>query len=113
MKNIRITKANFEKQAAAITATSSLFDRTVQARTQSIIDTVARKGDRAVIDGVKRLKGASIMASDIRGGAGLTLAGLGAAGTTEILRIYHIDRGYENIEERLRKLGAQIWRQEE
>ncbi len=67
-------------------------------------------GDRAMIDGVRRLKGASIMASDIRGGAGLTLAGLAAGGTTEILRVYHIDRGYDRMEERLAGLGAKIKR---
>jgi UDP-N-acetylglucosamine 1-carboxyvinyltransferase len=67
-------------------------------------------GDRATIDGVRRLKGASIMASDIRGGAGLTLAGLAAKGTTEISRVYHIDRGYERLEERLAQLGANIRR---
>jgi UDP-N-acetylglucosamine 1-carboxyvinyltransferase len=67
-------------------------------------------GDRAAVDGVESLKGASIMASDIRGGAGLTLAGLAAEGTTEILRVYHIDRGYDRIEERLKQLGARIRR---
>lgn len=67
-------------------------------------------GDRAIVDGVRRLKGASIMASDIRGGAGLTLAGLAAGGTTEILRVYHIDRGYDRMEERLTRLGARIRR---
>jgi UDP-N-acetylglucosamine 1-carboxyvinyltransferase len=67
-------------------------------------------GDRATINGVPRLKAASIMASDIRGGAGLTLAGLAAEGTTEVLRVYHIDRGYDHIEERLAQLGANIKR---
>jgi len=67
-------------------------------------------GDRATINGVPRLKGASVMASDIRGGAGLTLAGLPAEGTTEVLRVYHIDRGYDQIEERLAFLGANIRR---
>jgi len=67
-------------------------------------------GDRATVDGVRRLKGASVMASDIRGGMGLTLAGLAAEGTTEILRVYHIDRGYDRIEERLSRLGARIRR---
>jgi UDP-N-acetylglucosamine 1-carboxyvinyltransferase len=68
-------------------------------------------GDRATVDGVRRLRGASIMASDIRGGAGLTLAGLTAQGTTEVLRVYHIDRGYDRIEERLAQLGARIKRE--
>jgi UDP-N-acetylglucosamine 1-carboxyvinyltransferase len=65
-------------------------------------------GDRATINGVPKLKGASVMASDIRAGAGLVLAGLGAEGETEVLRIYHIDRGYEKFEEKLSKLGAEI-----
>jgi UDP-N-acetylglucosamine 1-carboxyvinyltransferase len=67
-------------------------------------------GDRATINGIPRLKGASVMASDIRGGAGLTLAGLAAEGTTRVLRVYHIDRGYDHIEERLAFLGAKIKR---
>ncbi|MFQ6003073.1 MAG: UDP-N-acetylglucosamine 1-carboxyvinyltransferase [Candidatus Zixiibacteriota bacterium] len=67
-------------------------------------------GDRATINGVARLKGAQIMASDIRAGAGLTLAGLAADGTTEVLRVYHIDRGYDNFEKKLAKLGAEIKR---
>ncbi len=67
-------------------------------------------GDRATINGVRRLKGASVMASDIRGGAGLTLAGLAAEGTTEVLRVYHIDRGHDHIDKRLAFLGASIRR---
>ena len=67
-------------------------------------------GDRATINGVARLKGASVMASDIRAGAALTLAGLAADDTTELLRVYHIDRGYDHLEERLAKLGAEIKR---
>jgi len=67
-------------------------------------------GDRATITGVPRLKAASIMASDIRAGAGLTLAGLAAEGTTEVLRVYHVDRGYDNFEKKLAQLGAKIKR---
>jgi UDP-N-acetylglucosamine 1-carboxyvinyltransferase len=67
-------------------------------------------GDRATINGVARLKGASVMASDIRAGAALSLAGLAADGTTEVLRIYHVDRGYDHLEEKLAKLGAEIKR---
>ena len=67
-------------------------------------------GDRATINGVSKLKGASVMASDIRGGAGLTLAGLAAGGNTEVLRVYHIDRGYDHLDERLAQLGANIRR---
>ncbi len=67
-------------------------------------------GAVAVVKGVPRLSGASIMASDLRAGAGLVLAGLAAKGKTEVLRIYHIDRGYEHFEEKLRALGADIQR---
>jgi UDP-N-acetylglucosamine 1-carboxyvinyltransferase len=74
---------------------------------------IKREGDYVVIKGVPCLYGAEVMASDLRASAALVLAGLSASGTTEVRRIYHIDRGYENIEERLRKLGARIWRQEE
>lgn len=74
---------------------------------------IRRESDYVVIKGVPCLYGTTVMASDLRASAALVLAGLSASGTTEVRRIYHIDRGYENIEERLRKLGAQIWRQEE
>lgn len=74
---------------------------------------IKRESDYVVIKGVPCLYGAEVMASDLRASAALVLAGLSASGTTEVRRIYHIDRGYENIEERLRKLGARIWRQEE
>jgi len=67
-------------------------------------------GDRATIKGINDLEGASIMASDIRAGAGLVVAALAAKGTSEILRVYHIDRGYEMIEKKLNSLGAKITR---
>ncbi|MCD6162039.1 MAG: UDP-N-acetylglucosamine 1-carboxyvinyltransferase [candidate division Zixibacteria bacterium] len=67
-------------------------------------------GQEAVITGVNRLNGASVMASDIRAGAGLVVAALAASGKSEILRVYHIDRGYEHIEAKLQKLGADIQR---
>ncbi len=69
------------------------------------------QGNAAVIRGVERLSGASVMASDLRASAALLLAGLVAKGVTTILRIYHIDRGYERIEERLNQLGAHIVRE--
>lgn len=65
----------------------------------------------ATIDGPKQLSGAMIMASDLRSGAGLILAGLAAKGKTTVLRIYHVDRGYEAIEKKLKKLGAAIERE--
>ena len=64
------------------------------------------KGNRVVVTGRDRLAGAPVMASDLRASAGLVLAGLAAEGTTEVLRVYHLDRGYERIEEKLRGLGA-------
>ncbi len=67
-------------------------------------------GHTAVIRGVAQLTGAPIMATDLRASASLVLAGLVAKGETVIDRIYHIDRGYENIEEKFRGLGAQIKR---
>jgi UDP-N-acetylglucosamine 1-carboxyvinyltransferase len=67
-------------------------------------------GDEAIITGVKGIQGAGVMASDIRAGAGLVVGALGASGTTEILRIYHIDRGYERIENKLNSIGADIQR---
>ncbi|MCD6594457.1 UDP-N-acetylglucosamine 1-carboxyvinyltransferase [bacterium] len=67
-------------------------------------------GDRATIVGVKQLEGAEIMASDIRAGAGLTIAALGANSKSVVRRVYHIDRGYQRLEERLSSLGAKIVR---
>jgi UDP-N-acetylglucosamine 1-carboxyvinyltransferase len=67
-------------------------------------------GNIAVITGAKALEGAPVMATDIRASSALIIAGLMARGRTEIRRVYHIDRGYESIEKRLRKLGANIRR---
>ncbi len=71
------------------------------------------EGTRAVVTGPTKLTGAPVMASDLRASAGLVLAGLAAEGTTEILRVYHLDRGYERMEEKLRGLGATITRHKE
>jgi UDP-N-acetylglucosamine 1-carboxyvinyltransferase len=68
------------------------------------------EGNAAIITGVNRMSGAPMMATDLRASASLVLAGLVAQGDTTIDRIYHIDRGYENIEEKLGGLGAQIRR---
>ncbi len=65
----------------------------------------------AIVRGVKKLKGTKVMSTDLRASASLILAGLIAEGRTEVLRIYHIDRGYEHIEKKLQQLGAQIWRE--
>lgn len=71
---------------------------------------IRKEGNFAIIKGVDRLNGAKVMASDLRASAALVVAGLAAEGTTEISRIYHIDRGYEEIEKRLIPLGARIER---
>jgi UDP-N-acetylglucosamine 1-carboxyvinyltransferase len=68
------------------------------------------EGNTAIIKGVERLTAAPVMATDLRASASLVLAGLVADGRTEIERIYHIDRGYEAIEEKLQQLGARIRR---
>ncbi|HPC11820.1 MAG TPA: UDP-N-acetylglucosamine 1-carboxyvinyltransferase, partial [candidate division Zixibacteria bacterium] len=74
---------------------------------------ISVSSDEAVINGVSALRGATVMASDIRAGAGIVLAALAAAGRSEILRVYHIDRGYNRIEEKLGALGADITREAE
>ena len=74
---------------------------------------VRKEGPTAIIQGVKELQGASVMASDLRASAALVLAGLVARGTTRIDRVYHIDRGYEKIEQKLAAVGAQIERVKE
>ena len=71
---------------------------------------IVLKGNTAVIEGIRSLKGAPVMATDLRASASLVLAGLVAKGSTTIDRIYHIDRGYERIEEKLKMLGADIER---
>jgi len=67
-------------------------------------------GGRALVRGVQRLSAAPVMASDLRASAALVLAALKAAGTTEINRLYHIDRGYEHIDDKLLQLGGQVER---
>lgn len=67
-------------------------------------------GNAAVVHGVPTLSGAPVMATDLRASASLVVAGLAATGTTEVHRIYHLDRGYEAIEAKLRALGAEIER---
>lgn len=71
------------------------------------------EGNTAFIRGVEKLKGAPVMSTDLRASASLILAGLAAEGRTDLSRIYHIDRGYERIEEKLRSIGADIHREDE
>ncbi|HEU6447577.1 MAG TPA: UDP-N-acetylglucosamine 1-carboxyvinyltransferase [Verrucomicrobiae bacterium] len=71
------------------------------------------EGPSAIVKGGKPLSGAPVMASDLRASAALVIAGLAAKGETQVNRIYHLDRGYEKMDEKLRKLGARIQRVEE
>lgn len=68
------------------------------------------QGNSAIVKGVGALKGAPVMATDLRASASLVLAGLAARGTTELSRVYHLDRGYEELEKKFSALGAEIRR---
>jgi UDP-N-acetylglucosamine 1-carboxyvinyltransferase len=72
---------------------------------------IERQGSAAIVRGVRRLSGASVMASDLRASAALVLAGLAAGGETIVRRVYHLDRGYQRLEEKLATLGACIVRE--
>ena len=74
---------------------------------------IRKEGPTAIIQGVKELQGANVMASDLRASAALVIAALVAQGETRIDRVYHIDRGYEKIEQKLRAVGADIQRIQE
>ncbi len=74
---------------------------------------IAIEGPSAIIKGGKPLSGAPVMASDLRASAALVIAGLAARGKTQVNRVYHLDRGYEKIDAKLRKLGARIERVQE
>ncbi len=74
---------------------------------------IQREGPHAIVEGVKNLSGAPVMASDLRASACLVLAGLMAKGITTVSRIYHLERGYENVEAKLEALGAKVWREKE
>jgi UDP-N-acetylglucosamine 1-carboxyvinyltransferase len=71
---------------------------------------IRREGACAIVEGTDNLAGAPVMASDLRASASLVLMGLVASGQTDVGRVYHIDRGYELIEEKFRRLGADIER---
>lgn len=74
---------------------------------------IIRQGPTVIVSGVRRLIGAPVMASDLRASASLVLAGMAAEGTTVVNRVYHLDRGYERMEDRLNALGAKIRRVDE
>ncbi|MDD4933419.1 MAG: UDP-N-acetylglucosamine 1-carboxyvinyltransferase, partial [Methylacidiphilaceae bacterium] len=110
-------QAQFCALAATVPGRSELSDDIFPNRFMHISE-LKRMGARAdlsanmaVIDGVARLSGAPVMASDLRASAALVLAGLEAENTTIVHRVYHIDRGYERIDAKLREVGADIERQ--
>jgi UDP-N-acetylglucosamine 1-carboxyvinyltransferase len=74
---------------------------------------ISIEGHSALVRGAPLLTGAPVMATDLRASASLALAGLAAEGVTEVLRIYHLDRGYERLDEKLRAMGAKIERAEQ
>jgi UDP-N-acetylglucosamine 1-carboxyvinyltransferase len=71
---------------------------------------IQRQGPAAIVDGVRHLSGATVVASDLRASAALVLAGLAARGETVVRRIHHLDRGYQGLEEKLAQLGARVTR---
>jgi UDP-N-acetylglucosamine 1-carboxyvinyltransferase len=72
---------------------------------------ISLEGDTAIVTGVEKLYGSPVMATDLRASVTLVIAGLMAEGETRISRVYHLDRGYERIEEKLSAVGAKIWRE--
>jgi UDP-N-acetylglucosamine 1-carboxyvinyltransferase len=94
------------------TVTETIFENRFQhvLELQRMGADIQIEGNTAVCRGVDRLTAAPVMATDLRASAGLVLAGLAAAGDTLVDRIYHVDRGYERIEEKLQRLGADIRR---
>jgi len=102
---------------ASIAAGQSVITETIFENRYMHVQELARMGAdihvdgrTSIIRGVPRLQGTTVMATDLRASASLVLAGLVASGKTEILRVYHLDRGYERIERKLSKLGAHIRR---
>jgi UDP-N-acetylglucosamine 1-carboxyvinyltransferase len=94
------------------TVTETIFENRFQhvLELQRMGANIQLEGNTAICTGVDRLTAAPVMATDLRASAGLVLAGLAAEGQTLVDRIYHVDRGYERIEEKLRQLGASIRR---
>jgi UDP-N-acetylglucosamine 1-carboxyvinyltransferase len=94
------------------TITETIFENRFQhvLEMQRMGANIQLEGHTAICTGVERLNAAPVMATDLRASAGLVLAGLAADGETVVDRIYHVDRGYERIEEKLRQLGASIRR---
>ena len=109
-------QAQFSVINAISSGTANIYETVFENRFMHILELnrmgcdISVKGNHAVIQGVKSICGAQVMATDLRASASLILAGLCAEGETVVDRIYHIDRGYERIEEKLNYLGANIIR---
>ncbi len=109
-------QAQFSVINAISSGTANIYETVFENRFMHILElnrmgcNIAVEGNRAIIKGVRNLYGAEVMATDLRASASLILAGLCAKGETVVDRIYHIDRGYERIEEKLNYLGADILR---
>ena len=109
-------QAQFSVMNAIANGTSNIYETVFENRFMHIQELnrmgcdIEVNGNQAIIKGVKSLYGAEVMATDLRASASLILAGLCAEGQTTVSRIYHIDRGYERIEEKLNYLGAEILR---
>ena len=109
-------QAQFSVINAISSGTANIYETVFENRFMHILELnrmgcdISVKGNHAVIQGVKSICGAQVMATDLRASASLILAGLCAEGETIVDRIYHIDRGYERIEEKLNYLGANIIR---
>lgn len=109
-------QAQFTALNAIAEGTSVISERVFENRFMHVLELqrlgadIQLRGGNAIIKGVKTLSGAPMMATDLRASASLVLAGLVAKGTTHVDRVYHIDRGYENIEEKLSAVGADIRR---
>ena len=109
-------QAQFSVINAISNGTANIYETVFENRFMHILELnrmgcdISVNGNRAIIKGVKSLSGAEVMATDLRASASLILAGLCAKGETIVDRIYHIDRGYERIEEKLNYLGANIVR---
>ncbi|HQL41366.1 MAG TPA: UDP-N-acetylglucosamine 1-carboxyvinyltransferase, partial [Candidatus Omnitrophota bacterium] len=109
-------QAQFMALMATTPGVSVITDRVYPDRFMHIAEldrmgaNIRREGLHAIVQGVKTLHGAPVMASDLRASAALVIAGLTAKGLTEIHRIYHLERGYEDLEKKLLNIGAKISR---
>ena len=109
-------QAQFCAMNAIAEGTGTITETVFENRFQHVLElqrmgaNIQLEGHTAICTGVERLTAAPVMATDLRASAGLVLAGLAARGETLVDRIYHVDRGYERIEEKLRQVGATIRR---